>query len=171
MNNLKFSNNKIRDGTVIYPCVTFGEGFTTGHFAVIRENNVFGDNCSIGTHSQVGPGCIIGNNVRVHSTSFIGDGTVIEDNVWIGAYFLSMNCENPNVKCPVYKRVHIKQGAVIGSDVKVFPGVTIGKNAFVGGGSRVYEDVPDNAFVIGHPAQFVRYLTEEELAERKYNGI
>ena len=77
---------------------------------------------------------------------------------------MTINDLNP----PSYKRTGskdgwkptlIKKGAVIGSNVTLFP-VTIGKNAIVGAGAVVIKDVPDNAIVAGNPAKILKYRNE-----------
>src|SRR5207237_3835984 len=42
---------RIRSGTVIYAGVVIGSAVSTGHGALIREDNVIGDDCSVGTHA------------------------------------------------------------------------------------------------------------------------
>ncbi len=77
--------------------------------------------------------------------------------------------ENVTVSCNCYftchgkgqshTPIHIKEGSYIGMCVRVVSGkkgVTIGKNAIVGAGSLVVNDVPDNATVVGVPAKVVK---------------
>jgi len=42
----------------------------------------------------------------------------------------------------------------------ILPGLVIGENAFVGAGSVVVKDVPDNAVVAGNPAKVIKMITE-----------
>ena len=56
------------------------------------------------------------------------------------------------------KPVHIKKNAWRGCRVTVMPGVTIGENAVVAGGSVVTKDVPDNVVVAGVPARVVKTI-------------
>ncbi len=50
----------------------------------------------------------------------------------------------------------IEEGAYIGCNATVLPGVTIGKNAGVGACSVVTKDVPPGAVVAGNPARILR---------------
>ena len=52
--------------------------------------------------------------------------------------------------------VHIGDGAWLGQNVVVCPGVSIGRGAVVGANSVVLEDVPDFALAVGAPARVVR---------------
>lgn len=57
-----------------------------------------------------------------------------------------------------YKPVTIGDGAWIGAQVTILPGVTIGEGAFVTAGAVVTRDVPPNAQVAGNHAQIVGWL-------------
>jgi acetyltransferase-like isoleucine patch superfamily enzyme len=45
----------------------------------------------------------------------------------------------------------------------LLPGVTVGRNAYVGAGTVVTKDVPDRAIVLGNPAIIVGEVPENEL--------
>jgi acetyltransferase-like isoleucine patch superfamily enzyme len=51
--------------------------------------------------------------------------------------------------------VKIKDGAWLGTNVTVMPGVTIGRNAVIGANSVVNGDVPDFATAVGAPARIL----------------
>lgn len=42
------------------------------------------------------------------------------------------------------------------------PGVTIGNNVVIGGGSVVVKDIPDNSVAVGNPCKVIRAITEED---------
>lgn len=50
----------------------------------------------------------------------------------------------------------IEEGAYVGCNATILPGVTIGKNAGVGACSVVTKDVPPGAVVAGNPARVLR---------------
>jgi acetyltransferase-like isoleucine patch superfamily enzyme len=52
--------------------------------------------------------------------------------------------------------VVVGDGAYLGCNSVVLPGVTIGTGAYVGEGAVVAEDVPDHTVVYGNPARVVR---------------
>ena len=43
------------------------------------------------------------------------------------------------------------------------PGVTIGSNVVIGGGSVVTHDIPDNVIAVGNPCRVLREISEEEI--------
>jgi acetyltransferase-like isoleucine patch superfamily enzyme len=56
----------------------------------------------------------------------------------------------------VIKPVRVRDGADIGVNVVLLPGVTIGNGAIVGAGAVVTKDVAPNTIVAGVPAKFLR---------------
>lgn len=49
--------------------------------------------------------------------------------------------------------VYIGDNTLIGANVTILPGVTIGKNVKVGAGAVVSKDIPDNTLAYGNPIQ------------------
>lgn len=115
-------------------------------------------NTDFGHHTQ------IGQRVFINKDCLFVDlgGITIEDDVLIGprVTLVSVNhLENPaQRRSMMTKSVHIKQGAWLGANVTVLPGVTVGANAIVGAGSVVTKDVPDNTVVVGNPARKIRMI-------------
>lgn len=60
--------------------------------------------------------------------------------------------------------VEIQDGAWLGQNVVVCPGVTIGRGAVVGANSVVLDDIPDHAVAVGAPATVVKRLAGAEEA-------
>ena len=52
----------------------------------------------------------------------------------------------------------MKMGASIGAHAVILPGITIGRNAFVGAGSIVTKDVKDYSLVSGNRAKFKHWI-------------
>lgn len=93
---------------------------------------------------------------------------VIEDNVMMGAgvHFYVNNHKFDRRDIPLIeqgyypsKGIVIKDGAWIGANSILLPGVTIGRNAVVGAGSVVTKDVPDFAIAAGTPCRVIKYIS------------
>jgi acetyltransferase-like isoleucine patch superfamily enzyme len=97
------------------------------------------------------------------------DGLQLEEYVDIGAFTVINAHAGVTIKtgvqigphCDIHSkstidgksgRVHIREGARIGSHTTVLPGVEIGSNALVGSHSLIRENVPAGAFYKGVPA-------------------
>lgn len=156
------SNALIRSHTVIYAGNVIGDHFQSGHGVLIREFNEIGDDVSIGTHSVIEHHVRIGSRVRIHSAAFIPEYSILEEGAWVGPKVVFTNALYPlspgakdNLKGP-----HLLQGAKIGANATLLPGVTIGRNSLVGAGSVVLADVPDGKVVVGNPARIIKDVSE-----------
>lgn len=148
----------IRSHTVIYAGVRMGARCQTGHGALIRENSTLGDEVSIGSHAVVEHHVKIGDGVRIHSQAFIPEFSVLEDFCWVGP-----NAVLTNARYPLSDRVKeeligptLREGAIVGANATLLPGVVIGKRALVGAGAVVTVDVSDGAVVAGNPAREIK---------------
>ena len=96
---------------------------------------------------------------------YVGDYSMIAPNVVIatsGHPILPILRENHYVyNLPV----HIGRNVWIGSGVQVLPGVTIGDNSVIGGGSVLTNDIPENVVAFGVPCRVIREIGEKD---RKY---
>ena len=114
--------------------ITVGENFYANHGLVILDAGgvSFGDNVFIG------PNC--GFHTAGHPIDFQRRNQGLEyaypirvgSNVWFGA------------------------------GVQVMPGVSIGDNVVIGGGSVVVKDIPSNTVAAGNPCRVIRSITEAD---------
>ena len=151
-------NAVIRSHTVIYAGNKIGANFQTGNKANIREMNSIGDNVSIGALSVLEHHIVVEDDVRIHSQAFIPEYSVLKRKCWIGPNVVLTNAKyprSPKVKENLRGAV-IEESAKIGANATILPGVVIGKNALIGAGSVVTENVGENHIVAGNPAKFIR---------------
>src|SRR5262245_19201075 len=152
----------IRSHTVIYAGNVIGAHFQTGNKVNIRVSNRIGNNVSIGTLSVIEHHVEIADNVRIHTQVFIPEYSVLEEGCWIGPNVVFTNAKypvSPGVKDSLVGPI-IRKGAIIGANVTLLPGVTIGERALIGAGSVVVRDVPAGAVVVGNPARVTRQISE-----------
>ena len=148
----------IRSGTVIYAGNKIGRNFQTGHNVTIRESNEIGDDVSIGSLTCIEHKVKIGSGVRIHSQVFIPEFSVLKDKCWIGPNVVFTNAHHP--QCPKVKEClkgpTIEEGAKIGANSTLLPGVLIGKGSLIGAGSVVVKDVAANSVAAGNPAKIIK---------------
>ena len=152
----------IRSHTVIYAGNRIGRGFQTGHQVTIRENNTIGDDVSVGTGSVLEHHLDIQDGVRIHSQAFVPEMTVLRRGCWIGPRVCITNARyplSPNVKNELVG-ADVGEGAKVGANATLLPGVKIGRNALVGAGSVVTKDVPEEAVVVGNPARTINSVAK-----------
>jgi acetyltransferase-like isoleucine patch superfamily enzyme len=156
------SNAMVRSHTIIYAGNRIGANFQTGHAVMIRELNEIGDDVSVGTHSIVEHHVKIGNGVRIHSNVFIPEYCILEEEAWVGPHAVLTNALYPRsseAKSNL-KGARLMKGSKVGANVTLLPGITIGRDALVGAGSVVVNDVPDGKVVVGNPARIIKDVSE-----------
>lgn len=139
-----------------------GENTNIWQFSVILPGARIGKNCNICAHTFIENDVVVGNNVTIKCGVFLWDGISIEDNVFIGPNATFTNDKFPKSKqYPAeFSRTILRQGASLGANCTILPGITIGENSLVGAGSVVTKDIPPNTVVAGNPAKIIRFLKE-----------
>lgn len=115
---------------------------------------------SFSPYLKVGNHVNIGQNLHLTCSEKI----IIEDNVVCSARvtITDINHDYSDKNCAVLEQgirtqpVRICEGAFIGINAVILPGVTIGKHAVVGANAVVTKNVPDYAIVGGVPAKIIR---------------
>jgi bifunctional UDP-N-acetylglucosamine pyrophosphorylase/glucosamine-1-phosphate N-acetyltransferase len=157
---------------VVEPNVVFGAGVRVGDGASIRafchlEGCVIAEGAEIGPFARLRPGAAIGPKARVgnfvevknatlgagakaNHLAYLGDAAV-GAGTNVGAGVITCNYDGA-----VKHRTEIGENAFIGSNAALVAPVRIGAGAYVGSGSVVTEDVPDDALAVGRARQSVK---------------
>jgi UDP-2-acetamido-3-amino-2,3-dideoxy-glucuronate N-acetyltransferase len=141
-----------------------GQGTRVWQFAVLFKGAVIGRDCNICAHTLVENDVIIGDRVTLKSGVFLWEGTRIGHDVFIGPNATFTNDPFPRSRqYPAeFVGVVVEDGASVGANATLLPGIRIGKGAMVGAGAVVTKDVPDFAVVAGNPAKVIRMLGHTE---------
>ncbi|MEM8853633.1 MAG: bifunctional UDP-N-acetylglucosamine diphosphorylase/glucosamine-1-phosphate N-acetyltransferase GlmU, partial [Pseudomonadota bacterium] len=126
-------------------CVV-GTGAVVGPFARLRPGTVLGASAKVGNFVEV-KNAEVGDGGKINHLSYVGDAKV-GAKANIGAGTITCNYDGKNK----FKTV-IEAGAFIGSNSALVAPVTVGRQAFVGTGSVITEDVPDEALAIARGRQ------------------
>ncbi|WP_029889313.1 acyltransferase [Polycyclovorans algicola] len=137
-----------------------GRGTRVWQFVVILDGARIGKDCNICAHSFIEGDVVIGDNVTVKSGVYLWNGTRIANHVFIGpnATFTNDPFPRSGVHPEKLTGQTVCEGASIGANATLLPGITVGRGAMVGAGAVVTADVPDHALVVGNPARIVKYL-------------
>ena len=86
---------------------------------------------------------------KINHLSYIGD-PILEKNIIIGAGIITCNFDG--IK---NNDIYIENGAFIGSSIQLVALVRVGKNAIIGAGSTITENVPANELTIARSRRIV----------------
>ncbi len=137
-----------------------GAGTRVWAFAHILPGAKIGENCNICDGVFVEGKAVVGDRVTVKCGVQLWDGVELEDDVFVGPNATFTNDRFPRSReyPEAFLKTVVRQGASIGANATILPGLTIGKRAMVGAGAVVTKDVPANAVVVGNPATICSYV-------------
>lgn len=103
----------------------------------------------MGKSVEIGIGC------KIQAFAYIPDNIVIGNNVFIGPHVCFTNDKYPPSDGKWRNEIPtiVQDGAVIGANATILPGLIIGKDAIVGAGSVVTKNVMAGQTVTGNPAK------------------
>jgi UDP-N-acetylglucosamine acyltransferase len=178
---LVYPGAKLRTGVhvgpfaVIGPGVEIGAGTVIGAHAVIECDTVLGRRCQVGAGVVLGadPQDVkyqgertrleIGDDTRIREYATLHRGTSATGRTIVGSRCFLMAYVHVAHDCVIEDdvalanvvqlagHVHVETGASIGGCTPVHQFVRIGRYAFVGGASRVPQDVPPYTRAAGNP--------------------
>jgi UDP-2-acetamido-3-amino-2,3-dideoxy-glucuronate N-acetyltransferase len=136
-----------------------GPGSRVWAFAHVLAGAVIGAECNVCDHTFIENDVVIGDRVTLKCGVFLWDGLRLGDDVFVGPNVTFTNDKFPRSRHrpESYLQTIIENGASIGANATILPGLRIGSKAMVGSGAVVTRDVPPNAIVFGNPAQIVGY--------------
>lgn len=133
----------------------------------VGRQTVIGEGCWLQTHDggviEIGDDCHFSGYTVISATQSI----VIESHVIVArnVHILDHSHRIDREDIPIRfqgetdaEPVRIGEGAWIGANVVIFPGVTVGRGAVIGANSVVREDVRDRVIVAGVPAREIRKI-------------
>ena len=141
----------IADGAVIHSFShivqsAIGQNTSVGPFARLRPGTSLGDRAKIGNFVET-KGAILEAGVKVNHLAYIGDAHVGEGTN-IGAGTITCNYDGFGKH-----KTTIGAGAFVGTNSSLVAPVKIGNGAYIGSGSVITKDVPDDALAVARTPQ------------------
>ncbi|NOQ73597.1 MAG: transferase [Crocinitomix sp.] len=139
---------------IIEDDVEIGDGSFIGDFTLIRSGARIGKNCKIKSYNEIRNNVKIGDNSNFGSRCTLCADTVIGSNVDVKFGFVSTTLD-------FKKQVDLDAGAVgdgaiVGANVSLMPGASIGKGAMIGACSQLRDVAGENEIWFGNPAKFYK---------------
>jgi bifunctional UDP-N-acetylglucosamine pyrophosphorylase / glucosamine-1-phosphate N-acetyltransferase len=148
------SNSEIGDAVTVRPGCIIDEAqieaaAVIGPYAHVRPGSSIGERAHVGNFVETKK-TRLGKDSKANHLTYLGDAQ-IGDGVNVGAGTITCNYDGVSKHA-----THIEDGAFIGSDSTLVAPVRIGKNAYLGAGSTITDDVPAEALAIGRSRQIVK---------------
>lgn len=137
-----------------------GEGTRIWAFSHVLSGAKIGTDCNICDHVFIENDVIIGNGVTIKNGVQIWDGIRIGNDVFVGPNVTFTNDKFPRSRQypERFLETIIEDGASIGANATILPGLRVGSKAMIGAGAVVTRNIPPNAIVIGNPARISGYV-------------
>lgn len=127
-------------------------------YLIVGDNNVVRECVTINVGTAGGGGkTVIGNNNFFMACAHVAHDCIIEDNVLLANGVL------------LGGHIMVERGAKLMGLVGIQPFVTIGRYAYVGGHTRIVQDVPPYVIIEGHPAK-IRQVNVVGLEREGFSG-
>ena len=149
--NTILCDTKIGDDTKILPfshivASEIGAKCSIGPYARLREGSVIMDGARIGNFVETKK-TRLGRASKANHFTYLGDAEV-GNEVNIGAGTITCNYDGKDKH-----KTNIGDNSFVGTNSSLVAPVTVGKNAYVGAGSTITKDIPDNALGVGRGKQ------------------
>ena len=159
--NSVISDTKIDNGTKILPFShivqsKIGKDCSIGPYARLREGSIIENEAKIGNFVETKKSTI-GKSSKANHFSYLGDAQIGE-SVNIGAGTITCNYDGKDKH-----KTNIGEGSFIGTNSSLVAPINIGKNAYVGAGSTITKDIPDDALGVGRGKQ----INKENWSKKK----
>ena len=152
--NVVLQDVSIGDNSIIEPFshlsfAKVGSNCNIGPYARLREGSEIGDNAKIGNFVETKK-TKLGDGAKANHLAYLGDAN-IGDKTNVGAGTITCNYDGTNKH-----KTTIGEESFIGTNSSLVAPVNIGKGAYVGAGSVITKDVPDEALAVGRGKQVIK---------------
>ena len=152
--NVILSDVIIGDNSVIeafshLSAATVGSNCSIGPYARLREGSEIGNNAKIGNFVETKK-TKLGDGAKANHLTYLGDAD-IGDNSNVGAGTITCNYDGTDKH-----KTTIGENSFIGTNSSLVAPVNIGKGAYVGAGSVITKDVPDDSLAVARGEQVIK---------------
>lgn len=158
----------VHESALVEDHVVIGAGTRVWHHAHVRTRARLGARCIVGKGAFVDFDVAIGDDSKLQNYACVYHGATLGRGVFIGPHAIVTNDLRPRATDPSFAPLRdgewtvgettIDDGASIGANATILPGVRIGTWAMIGAGAVVTRDVAPYALVVGTPARHLAFV-------------
>jgi UDP-2-acetamido-3-amino-2,3-dideoxy-glucuronate N-acetyltransferase len=151
----------VHETAIVEDARSIGAGTKIWAFSHVSKGAIIGEGCSIGEGVYIGPGVKIGHSCKIQNRAQIYAGVTIGNEVFIGPGVLTSNDIMPKAVGDWQQRFMetlIEDGVSVGVGSIIICGYKIGKDAVIGAGSLVAQNIKPGWLAYGSPAHHIRKL-------------
>ncbi|HEY7292542.1 MAG TPA: bifunctional UDP-N-acetylglucosamine diphosphorylase/glucosamine-1-phosphate N-acetyltransferase GlmU [Vicinamibacterales bacterium] len=167
---VRIVNSQIGDRAIVFNHCVLVEARVSndariGPFAHLRKDADVRAGAKVGNFVEL-KNTVLGPGSKSMHLTYLGDARIGE-KVNVGAGTITCNYDGEKKR-----QTHIEDGAFIGSDTQLIAPVTVGRNAYVGSGTTIREDVPPDALAVsaGKQRNIEHWVTERRKKLQKTEG-
>ena len=117
----------------------------------------YGYNIEVGENFYANHDCVMLDPAKI----ILGDNVFIAPQCGFYTAGHPLDKDDRNAGLEYAYPIKVGNNVWFGGHVSVMPGVTIGDNVVIGGGSVVTKDIPSNVVAVGNPCKVIRRLEEK----------
>lgn len=149
------STAEIHPLALIEEGVVIGKNTKVGPFCIVRRDAKIGANCKFTAYCEIRENVVIGESTSFGSRCTISANAEIGKDVTIKYGFVLT--DTPDLTEGDKKVVgKVGNGSLIGANVTLMPGISIGQKSIIGACSQVRSEVGNNEVWFGNPAKLFK---------------
>ncbi len=158
----------VHETALVESDVSIGARTRVWHHAHVRTRARLGARCIVGKGAFVDFDVTIGDDSKLQNYACVYHGVTLGRGVFIGPHAVFANDMLPRATDPSFAPLRdgdwtvgetkVDDGAAIGANATILPGIHVGTWAMVGAGAVVTRDVAPYALVVGSPARRIGWV-------------
>ncbi|GAC1498652.1 MAG: acyltransferase [Vulcanimicrobiaceae bacterium] len=158
----------VHSSALVEAGATIGDESRVWHDAHVRTRATIGARCIVGKGVFIDTDVRIGDDCKLQNYACVYHGTALGRGVFVGPHVVFTNDRRPRATDPSFAPLRdgdwvvgettVADGAALGANSTILPGIRIGTWAMIGAGAVVTRDVAAYSLVVGSPARHIGWV-------------